>query len=76
MDFEFFGRSLVEFFVRTLVVSGVLFIGLLVGGLIGSLIRNQGMGVLIGFWLTSVTAIGMILPVMAWAFRRFDHGRP
>lgn len=72
LDFEFFGRSLIEFFVRMLVISIAVGLSIALGSFVASQLGNMLLGLGIAFWAVFSTAIALIVPALAWAFQRFD----
>jgi hypothetical protein len=72
LDFEFFGRSLIEFFVRMLVISMACGASLALGSVVASQVGDILLGLGIAFWAVFSTATGLMVPALAWAFERFD----
>ena len=72
LDFEFFGRSLIEFFVRMLVISMACGAGLALGSVVASQIGDPLLGLGIGFWTVFFAATALMIPALARAFERFD----
>lgn len=72
LDFEFFGRSLIEFFVRMLVISLACGASLALGSVVASQIGDLLLGLGLAFWAVFSTATALMVPALAWAFERFD----
>ena len=71
LDFEFFGRSLIELFVRSWVVSVVMGVSLAVGLVARELGGNFYGPAVLTCWLSACVMTLMMLPLLAWAFKKF-----
>lgn len=72
LDFEFFGRSLIEFFVRMVVIGVACGASAALGIAVARLTGNLPLGLGIGFWIVFVAATATMIPALAVAFERFD----
>jgi hypothetical protein len=72
LDFEFFGRALVEFFVRILVILSAFGVSIALS-IVAAIPMGDG---LLGFgmvtWAVFATATVLMVPALAGAFARFD----
>lgn len=71
MDFEFFGRSIIELFIRSLLIGTAIGFSILGGGILANLGMTRLHATVLTAWLVVIAMAIFILPVMGWAFRRF-----
>ena len=70
-DFEFLGRTLVEFITKMIIVVLGVALAVVVASFTAALLKTTGLIPLVASWLT-LALIGVLATVMMqWAFRRF-----
>lgn len=69
LDFEFFGRSLIEFLVRIVVIALAFALSLGLGQFLASVTGRILLGWQLGFWIVFSAATVALIPALAWAFR-------
>jgi hypothetical protein len=74
LDFEFFGRALLEFVVRSCVLCAAGGLALVLGSWASSWIGSMRLAFFFASLLVFTMTTLMLLPCLSWAYRRFDAG--
>ncbi len=71
-DFQFFGRFMVEMFLKVIILAMCCGLAAALGSLVYFLFGHSWIAALAVAWLVLAAIAGAIVPCIAWAFRRFD----
>ncbi len=71
-DFDFLGRTLLEFVVKSTILMGCCFLAAKAAQLIISAMAGSWLGFAVAAWLILTLMALLVLPVLNWSFNRFD----
>lgn len=72
LDFEFFGRSMIELLLRSTIIGLIAGLSLALALLINMAIGYALIAGLLSVWLVSLSLVTAMIPLLAWAYLRFN----